>query len=107
MINLNQAIKLGNLKRACHWWKLELGTGFSVIRVFVNRKSGIIVCTAGGVRPLFDVIPKYVIATRLRRGSNPFQNSNGRKKFFVPFQSLDIRQQSCVPVAEKLLQFDN
>ena len=41
----------------------------------VIRYSGIIVCTGSGVRPLIDVIPSLVIATRLRRGSNPFQSS--------------------------------
>ena len=49
--------------------------GNVVIRVSVIRYSGIIVCTGSGVRLLIDVIPGLVIATRLRRGSNPFQSS--------------------------------
>ncbi len=36
--------------------------GKIVIRISVNRYSGIIVCTGGGVRPLIDVIPSPVIA---------------------------------------------
>ncbi len=36
--------------------------GKIVIRVFVNRYSGIIVCTSGGFRPLINVIPSPVIA---------------------------------------------
>ena len=38
--------------------------GKIVIRVFVNRYSGIIVCAGGGVRPLIDDIPSLVIARR-------------------------------------------
>ena len=56
--------------------------GNVVIRVSVIRYSGIIVCAGSGVRPLIDVIPSLVIATRMRRGSNPFQS--GHRLFRPP-----------------------
>ena len=42
--------------------------GKIVIRVFVIRYSGIIVCAAGDVCPLFDVIPQPVILSSASAG---------------------------------------
>ncbi len=37
------------------------GMGKIVIRISVIRYSGIIACADGGVRPLIDAIPEFVI----------------------------------------------
>ena len=50
---------------------VDWGKSLFVYPLFVIR--GIIVWAACGVHPLIDVITSPVIATRLRRGSNPLR----------------------------------